>query len=100
MKKRNKFAEKLMEIMNEEILQHEHGCCTIESTESYTRDKELLFIDSDEEKFTATELFHWFNVLMYDKDNIADDVITDNMRIWHGKALEAGFIDKDTPKYW
>ena len=104
---KNEFAQKLMEVMNEELLQYEHGNIFIEllkikgNKNAYTEDGELLFIDnSDDEPFPASQLFAWFNVIMHDEDYFSDGMLTDKMKIWHGKALEAGYITEDTPKYW
>ena len=107
MKKRNKFAKKLMKILNEDLLEKEHGSPTIEVVNPkdngdalYNKKGEIMFQDCEGELFSATELFAWYNILMHDKDYIDDQMITLTMINWHGKAIDKGYIDSKTPKVW
>jgi len=96
---KNDFALKVMETLNEELLQYEHSSPVI-TVGDYDKDGNQIFIDCDDEKFPIDQLFQWLNVLVNDQEYLDDNMITPKMFEVHNEAQTLGYITNETPKYW
>jgi hypothetical protein len=96
---KNDFALKVMETLNEELLQYEHSSPVI-TVGDYDKDGNQIFIDCDDEKFPIDQLFQWLNVLVNDQEYLDDNMITPKMILIYEEAKMFGHITDKTPKYW
>ena len=102
--KKNEFALKLLDVFNEEYLTHQHGCAEADVLRDrwddpvYDKKGEVVFVDCDDNKMNASDLIEWYNITMFDPD--CQGEITLTMKVWHGKAIEAGYITEETKNSW
>lgn len=95
MKSKDKFAEEVAEVMNEELLQYENGSPVIEKGRCPG-----CFIDADGEIITSEEIIMWFNILCHDEEYLNDDMITNKMFQKRREGVKLGYITDETPTTW